>query len=208
MNTAEKLTQETTATTSHIILDVPADGTFKNLIEIFGNNNPLEIDLGCGKGRFLSARAASSPNINFLGIDKRLKYLKKAEKKIIHANLSNVRLLNVEASYALGYLLPPECASTIYIFFPDPWPKRRHHKRRLFTPAFINLLARVLVQKGKIHIATDWKEYMDEITALFNADNRFYPVPPFIPSEEERTNYEIIFCTKGVWIGRCSYEKL
>lgn len=197
----------TVSTTSNIILNIPSDCSPINVDEVFGNNNPLEIDLGCGKGRFLYARATSSPNINFLGIDRRLKYLKKAEKKLIRTKLSNVRLLNVEASYALGYLLPSMSVSTIYIFFPDPWPKRRHHKHRLFNRQFLDILDNILQQGSKIHIATDWKEYFDKITQLFSVDKRFVRIPPFIPTEEERTNFEIVFSTKGAWIGRCSYEK-
>lgn len=198
----------TVFTTSNIMLNITSYGSLINVTEIFGNNNPLEIDLGCGKGRFLCARAISLPNINFIGIDKRLKYLKKTEKKIARAKLSNVRLLNVEASYALGYLLPSACVSAIYIFFPDPWPKRRHHKHRLFNHQFLNILDKILQPRGKIHIATDWKDYFDKITQLFSVDKRFVQIPPFIPTEEERTNFEIVFSTKGAWIGRCSYEKI
>ncbi|MFC1497224.1 tRNA (guanosine(46)-N7)-methyltransferase TrmB [Verrucomicrobiota bacterium] len=178
-----------------------------SLEEIFNPGKPLEIDLGCGKGRFLVARAKSYTEINFLGIDRLLVRLRKVNKKIIREGLNNVKLLRIEASYAVKHLLPPETVSSFYIFFPDPWPKKRHHKRRLFTSSFLDALYRTLKSSGHIHIATDNLNYFEEICDLFGKDPRFKTEPPFEPNDEEKTNFELIFTEQNAPIGRCSFSK-
>ena len=177
------------------------------LEKIFDPCKPLEIDAGCGKGRFLVARAKSHTDINFLGIDRQLSRLYKVDKKIIREGLNNVRLLQIEASYAVQHLLPPETVSSFYIFFPDPWPKKRHHKRRLLTPSFLDALHGTLKPSGHIHIATDNLDYFEKICDLFSKDTRFKTEPSFEPNEEERTNFELVFTEQNAPIGRCSFRK-
>ena len=168
---------------------------------------PLEVDVGCGKGRFLCARAQRLSNVNFLGIDRMMSRLLKLEKKLRRLRLHNARLLHLEASYIVAYMLPPESVSMFHVFFPDPWPKRRHRRRRLFSEAFLAALHRVLVPGGRINIATDHADYFEEIQKLMHADPRYREAPPFEPLAEERTDFEMIFTTKGVRIGRSSFEK-
>lgn len=167
----------------------------------------LHVDVGSGKGRFILARAASHPDVNFLGIERLLLRIRKTAKKASRAGLTNVRLLRIEASYAIQFLLPPSSVSTFYIFFPDPWPKRRHHKRRLFKPEFLNSLCRTLEPEGTVHVATDHGGYMDEIEALFADDTRFASTPPFIPSAEEKTDFELEFEDGGSEIRRASWRR-
>lgn len=178
------------------------------LDKIFDPNKPLEVDLGCGKGRFLLARAKANPNSNFLGIDRLLRRLRKVNRKISREGLANVRLLRIEASYAVEYLLPPLSVSTFYIFFPDPWPKRRHARRRLFTKSFPGSLHKTLLQGGHVHLATDHADYFTEICNLFAQDHRFTAVSPFMPAEEERTDFELVFLEQDVSVGRCSFKKI
>jgi tRNA (guanine-N7-)-methyltransferase len=168
---------------------------------------PLEIEIGCGKGRFLLARARACPGHNYLGIDRLLVRLRKASKKIVREGLANVRLLRIEARYAVQYLLPPGCASCVYVLFPDPWPKRRHHRRRLFCPEFLDPLHAVLAKDGRVHVATDHMPYFEEIRALVAGDTRFCSIDPFVPAESERTGFELIFVNQGARIGRCSFRK-
>ncbi len=175
--------------------------------DLFGRTNrPLEVDVGSGKGRFLLARAAAHPNVDFLGIDRMLRRIRKVDNKARHLRLSNVRLFRMEAFYAVTYLIPPESVSTYYIFFPDPWPKKRHHEHRVFNPAFIDALCRTLKPGGRVHLSTDHLPYFEEVKAILEQDRRFRVIPPFEPSEEERTDFEL-FYIRHKPIGRFSVEK-
>ena len=168
----------------------------------------LEIDLGCGKGRFLAARALQNSNTNYLGVDRLLVRLRKAERKISRLGLANVRLLRVEVSYAVEHLLPQDSVSVCYIFFPDPWPKRRHHRRRLIDDDFLHSLNRAMRRGGKIHIATDHMNYFEEIRDCFRCHKEYEPTSILVPTEDEQTEFERIFISNKETIGRCSYTKV
>ena len=104
-------------------------------------------------------------------------------------------------------MLPDDSVSAVYIFFPDPWPKRRHYKRRLFTKPFVDSLHSILVGGGCVHVATDYIEYFDVIHGIFLADARFEPVPfPDFP-DEQRTDFELVFMGLNRPIGRCSFAR-
>ncbi|MBN1557510.1 MAG: tRNA (guanosine(46)-N7)-methyltransferase TrmB [Lentisphaerae bacterium] len=173
---------------------------------LFPGAGPLEIDVGCGKGRFLLARAAARPDVRFLGIDRLLVRLRRLGRKVDRAGLANVRLLRIEAHYALTYLLPPGSATTVYSFFPDPWPKRRHHKRRLYTPSFLDALHQVLRRDGRIHVATDHADYFEDIRGLFRADPRFAETEPLALEERERTDFELELAGPQSPIYRASFR--
>lgn len=161
--------------------------------ELFPSGAPLEVDLGCGKGRFLLSRATAYPQINYLGIDRMLKRIRKIDRKASRRGLDNIRLLRMEAYYAVLHLVPRRSVSTYYIFFPDPWPKKRHHKNRLFDPSFMDALVQTLCDRGKVHIATDHAAYFEEIETLLEADQRFERTEPFIPTPDEKTDFELLF---------------
>ena len=180
---------------------LPLDSVFEH------PRRPLEVDVGCGKGRFLLARAKAKADTNFLGIDRLLGRLRRIDARILRENRWNIRLLNMDAAYAVEYLLPAASVVTFHIFFPDPWPKRRHHRHRLFRPAFMGALHRALVPGGRVNIATDHVDYFAGIAKLFRGDSRFVEVPAFQPSEEERTNFEITFLQKETEISRGSFQK-
>lgn len=190
-----------------VITDLDPDKPV-SLSAFFGRNAPLEIDLGCGKGRFLAARASKIPSANFIGIERKMDRVRRVEKKIHRLQLSNVRIIRVEAELFMGTLLPALCLSTLYTFYPDPWPKRRHHTRRLFSPDFMNSLARVLVPEGTVHAATDHLDYFEHIIKLVEGDPRFARVEPFVPDEEERTEFETIFLKLGFAANRISFRKI
>jgi tRNA (guanine-N7-)-methyltransferase len=176
------------------------------LADYFPRRQPLEIDLGCGKGRFLLARAAANPHTNFLGIERMLRRVRKVDNKVRRGRLDNVRLLRMEGYYATTFLVPPESVQTYYVLFPDPWPKKRHHGERLFSPRFMDAIHRTLLPGGCLHVATDHLPYYEEIRALIGADTRFTPVAPFVPREEEQTDFERYYVTHKE-IGRCSFRK-
>ena len=167
--------------------------------------HPLEVDIGSGKGRFLAARSGRFPNTNFLGIERQLIRIHSSGRRCERAGRENVRLFRMEGYYAISRMMPEDYVANYYIFFPDPWPKARHHDHRLFNSAFMDALYKTLGQGGKLHIATDHLPYYGEIHELLRGDTRFTEIEPFEPAEEERTDFELIFTHKH--IGRCSFRK-
>ena len=178
-----------------------------SLAEHFRPGLPIEVDLGSGKGRFLLARAKAHPDVEFLGIDRMLRRIRKVDNKARRQGLSNIRLLRVEAYYAVAYLMPPESIRTYYIFHPDPWPKNKHASHRLFNPRFVDALHRTLQPGGVTHIQTDHIAYFDAIADIMRKDPRFEEIPPFIASPEEQTDFELWYLDKGP-IGRCSFRRI
>jgi len=178
-----------------------------DLDAVFPRTAPVEVDLGCGKGRFLLARAAAHPETNFLGIDRMLRRIRKIDNRAQRRRLSNIRLLRIEGYYAVSYLIPADSISTYYIFFPDPWPKKRHHENRIFNPRFVDALERTLVRGGVVHIATDHLPYFEEIAAIMRRDRRFAEIPALVPEAEERTDFELWYQDKKP-IGRCSFTRI
>jgi tRNA (guanine-N7-)-methyltransferase len=135
-----------------------------DLEKIFRRKAPLHVDLGCGDGSFLCALAQRLPDKNFLGIERLSGRVRGSARKV--ASLDNVRLLQMESFYAVRYLLPAESVETFYLLFPDPWPKRRHHRRRLVKPDFLNSVHAALEQNGVIYIATDHLDYFRKIKVV------------------------------------------
>ncbi len=172
----------------------------------FGETRPLEVDLGCGKGRFLLTHATDQPDTHFLGIDRMLRRIRKIDRKAVRAKLHNIRLLRMEAYYAVTYLLPPCSVSTYYILFPDPWPKKKHHDHRLFNPTFLEALIRTLIPGGKLHVATDHLPYFEEIQQILHACPDFTHIEPWEPLSHERTDFELLFLESKP-IGRASYQR-
>lgn len=169
------------------------------------NHRPIELDLGSGKGRFLLARAQAHPEINYLGIDRMLRRIRKVDRKAVRNGLNNIRLLRMEAYYAVSYLIPAESISAYYILFPDPWPKKKHHDHRLFNPRFIDALYRTMKPGAPVHIATDHLPYFDEIMDVMRAHaERFEETEPWEPTEEERTDFELLFIEHKP-IGRATF---
>jgi tRNA (guanine-N7-)-methyltransferase len=132
-----------------------------DLLTTFGRLAPLQVDLGCGDGSFLCELAQRQPDQNFLGTEKLVGRVAKVCRKA--AALENIRVLNVESSYAVRYLLPEKSVETFYLLFPDPWPKRRHQRRRIMTSGFLESIQRALADGGFIRIATDQLDYFEQI---------------------------------------------
>ena len=147
---------------SRLIAQSPESLTNRlDLEKIFGRKAPLHVDLGCGDGLFLCALAQRLPDENFLGIERLLGRIRSAARKA--ASLDNVQLLQMESFYAVRYLLPAESVETFYLLFPDPWPKRRHHRRRIVTLDFLKSIHAALEHNGVIYIATDHLDYFRKI---------------------------------------------
>ena len=181
-----------------------------DMTAIFGNDNPVELEIGIGKGYFIMNAGEKYADRNYIGIEIRRKYLMGARRRIEKRPISNVRLVNGEAfSFMEEYLLP-ESLSVIHLYFPDPWPKKRHHKRRLFSPGFLKLVKKTLVPGGQILIATDHKGYWEWITEVLDGQDflvKCERLPQPVDGSEGLTNYEIKYTREGRPIYRIGYEK-
>jgi len=139
---------------------------------------PLTVEIGFGMGDSLLEMAASQPEHNFLGIEVHRPGIGHLLMGINDNEISNLRVINADALSVLQHHLPASCVATLQLFFPDPWPKKKHHKRRLINPAFLDVVVRVLGPSGIIHIATDWANYAEEIRDCLDGDHRFGQVSP------------------------------
>ena len=188
------------------LLTPPAADAPLELGDFLPPDAPLEIDLGCGAGRFLLARAAANPNVRYIGIDRMACRIRKLDARIVRDGPPNVRLLRAEALHALEIHLPRKRVRALYIHFPDPWPKRRHHARRLFAqPHFLEILTNLLVPNGTLQIATDHADYFSHIQKILAPDPRFQPIPPTPRLPHERTDFEVLFRSKNLPIHEAAY---
>ena len=144
--------------------------------KIFGRDAPLHVDLGCGDGSFLCALGQRLPEKSFLGIERLLGRFRSAAVKA--AKIRNVRVLRMESSYVVRYLLPPRSVETFYLLFPDPWPKRRHWRRRIVTPDLLKAVSQALVHGGNLLIATDHLSYFEKIKEIAQANLDLAAVDP------------------------------
>jgi len=146
-----------------------------DLVQLFGRNAPVHVDLGCGDGSFLCEMAQQFPKSNFLGIERLTKRVKKVRRKA--EKIENVRVLRADTLFAVRYLLPESSVETFYLLFPDPWPKRRHQLRRIFTADFLDAIAVALEQRGVLRVATDQLDYFHQIERSSRAHMQFKVVP-------------------------------
>jgi tRNA (guanine-N7-)-methyltransferase len=168
---------------------------------------PRAIDLGCGKGRFLLAHAAHNPEMRLLGIERKLRRIRKIDRKADRAGLKNLRLLRMEANYAMRYLIPEKWMDICYIYFPDPWPKDRHQDNRLLTPPFLNVLDRTLTPNGIVHFATDHEPYYQDVLGFLNEDTRWTPAEIYKLHENEISDFELLWREQGKPIFRHSFTR-
>ncbi len=143
------------------------------IAELFPKPQPLHLEIGAGDGSFLVAFAQARPELNVLGLERLLGRLRKIEKKSRRAKLENVRLLRIEAGYFVKFLLPPASLEAVHIYFPDPWPKRRHRKNRLIQPEFVQDLHRVLRPGGHLYLRTDDADYFSQMQTVLAAAPNF-----------------------------------
>lgn len=139
---------------------VPGD-YFRELerAEICRGERPLEIDLGCGDGSFLMEMAREFPERDFLGVERLLGRVRKVCKKLTRRGLENTRVLRLDSRYVVEWLLPEAQVSRLHLLCPDPWPKLRHHRRRLVQMEFLDAVRRALVPGGEFLFMTDHEEY-------------------------------------------------
>ena len=180
---------------------------------VFGAPGPVEVEIGIGKGRFLLAAAEARPETHFFGIEWANKYLRIAEGRAAKRGLKNVRFARTDARELVERAIPDASVATYYVFYPDPWPKKRHHKRRFFRPETVDHVARTLVPGGKLHVATDHAEYWEAIQEALAAHAALEPLPAFgdesfpFPVDEPLTNFETKYRNEGRGRLRASWRR-
>lgn len=170
---------------------------------VFGEDRPWALEIGAGKGHFLEAMGPQNPGMSFLGLEYKLKRCHLMGKRFKKLGLTNVKVIWAEATMFLKDYVAPGSLSAIYVNFPDPWPKRRHVRRRLLQEDFIALLVERLAPAGEMTIATDFVEYADEIADRLQRHPDLVPAlePPFIRPHLEgypQTQFEKIFREQGL----------
>lgn len=179
---------------------------------VFGTDRPVEIEVGSGKGLFLLTASAARPETNFLGIEIVRKYQLFAATRMVKHGRGNVRLACTDGMAFLRDCVTPGSVAAVHVYFPDPWWKKRHHKRRLFTPEFAALCPVVLPPGGRLHIATDVGEYFAVMQALLAElpSLRVLPAPAERPPSHDLdylTNFERKARKQGKPIYRAEYER-
>lgn len=173
---------------------------------VFGNTHPIEVEIGSGRGRFLYEAASRLPGTNFLGIEHWKKRWVYTLGRLTKHGLTNARIVGLNAIDFVETMVAPESVHAFHIYFPDPWPKRRHQKRRIFSPNFIDVLALRLLQGGHIHVATDYQEYAEHIQPMLDGCQRLERIVP-APEPIARTSFEIKYLQEGRTIYRYTYRR-
>lgn len=169
--------------------------------ELFPKKQPLEIEIGCGKGRFALQRAQLHPEINIIAFDKLWKFLKRRKNRADREETSNVVFFKAEATPFLEKAVPDESVSVFHLYFPDPWPKRKHHTRRVFSLDFLKLVARKTQPKGFFEIATDFEEYYQVMMNVIAGQKDWKLIRETVNERifdpECLTNYEMKYQVEG-----------
>jgi len=179
----------------------------QNLFEVFGNNNEIMLEIGFGSGENLIKLAQNNPNTNFIGVEVHTPGIGTLLLAIEKYNLTNIRIYQTDAIEVLKNCIENNLLRTVLLFFPDPWHKKRHNKRRIVQPDFVNLIAEKLIVGGKFYLATDWQNYADHMLdvlsnneLLVNSADNFIARPNFRPI----TKFE----ARGIKLGHKTWDLL
>jgi tRNA (guanine-N7-)-methyltransferase len=171
-----------------------------DFVAIFGRIAPVILEIGFGMGETTAAIAAANPQNDFLGLEVHGPGVGALLNRVVAAGLRNVRVIQHDAVEVIAQMIPAASLTGIHVYFPDPWPKKRHHKRRLLQPEFVHALAQHLRQGGYLHAATDWDDYAQEILATFAGEPLLEnTVPDFAPRPAWRPQTK--FETRGLKLG-------
>ena len=166
--------------------------------QVFDHPAPVEIELGAGDGSFLLSYAEQYPKLNLLGIERLLGRIRKIDRNAYKEKIKNLRLLRIEAGYFLGYLPVKHSVQAIHVYFPDPWPKKRHHKNRLINSTFVDQCKRVLTPSGHVYLRTDHVEYFEQIVSVFGDSSDFEHLETPEQLKSIKTDFEAEFNQQGI----------
>ncbi len=174
---------------------------------VFERGQPVEIELGSGDGSFLAQYAKLHPERNFLGVERLLGRLRKLNKKGLRAELRNLALLRLEAAYSMEFLVPKESIEALHVYFPDPWPKRKHRKNRLINERFTEIARAGLKKGGIVYLRTDDLDYFEQMTRVFDGNPAFRKVETPEELAGVVTDFERNFHLRGVGTNRAAYQR-
>ena len=176
------------------------------LPDLFQERLLTEVELGCGDASFLVEYARRNPARNFIGVERLLGRINKLSRKGRRMGLTNLRGVRIESAYFLQYLLPPHAAAALHIYFPDPWPKKKHHKHRLINESFPALARHALAADGTVFLRTDDADYFQQMNEVFGAASEFQKVetPPSLA--EILTDFERDFNAQGIPTLRAAFR--
>ncbi|HHY84223.1 MAG TPA: tRNA (guanosine(46)-N7)-methyltransferase TrmB [Verrucomicrobia bacterium] len=177
-----------------------------DLAALFPAAQPLEVELGCGDASFLVQYAAQHRDRNFIGVERLLGRIRKLDRKGRRLQLTNVRGVRIESSYFLQYLLPPHTASALHIYFPDPWPKLKHRRKRLINERFPEIARQALIPGGFVYLRTDDPLYFRQMLDVFSANPAFQPADTPEELKAILTDFETEFLKRGIETLRAAYR--
>ena len=177
-----------------------------DLAELFPKPQPLEVELGCGDASFLVEYARRCPEKNFIGVERLLGRIQKLDRKGRRAELTNLRGVRIESTYFLRYLLPRRSVDALHIYFPDPWPKKRHHKHRMINETFPAVAAEALTPGGVVYLRTDDAKYFAQMIEVFDGAKQFEKVETPASLLELMTDFERDFRAKGISARHAAYR--
>jgi len=188
------------------LLSIPDEAGIIAWREIFGNDHPVELEIGSGKGTFLIAIAEAKPEHNYVGIEYAKAYAEFAADRLRRHALANARMVHGEASWWIRCHVPDNSLTAVHVYFPDPWPKARHHKRRLVQLPFLKEVHRMLVPGGRLRLVTDHADYFVNMQAMLagQTDLTVVPFEPPVALKENApagsivgTNFERKYIAEG-----------
>lgn len=200
------------ASVEQVIVPPPQPGERLDFEKLFGRRAAVEMEIGSGKGGFLLNRARSHPDRDFFGVEWANKFFLYAADRMARWGMPNVRLMRTDASHLMIHHVPRESLSLLHVYHPDPWPKKRHQKRRLIQPAFAAAATDALVVGGRIAVQTDHAEYFEQIRSVLLAEPRLTEVAFDVPEAgvvEGRigSNFEIKYLREGRSFYQIAVEK-
>ena len=169
--------------------------SFLEFRETFGRSAPVVLEIGSGMGETTAEIARANPATDFIAIEVHGPGVGSLLRRIDENGLTNLRVIRHDAVEVLEHMIPDDALAGIHLFFPDPWPKKRHHKRRLVQPPFAALAARKLVPGGYIHAATDWLDYLEQMDGVFSSE------PLLEKAQQDRTRPTTKFERRGIGLG-------